>query len=128
MKNHYIQAVIDLIEDGRDPSEIIKGLKKNLQEKGYESILPSVLHGVLKRLSAKSQNDSTTVTVARKSDLEKYSKMIKDALQEMGVDDSYETCVDENIIGGYIVKNKNKVVDNSYKKVLANLYHKITKK
>jgi len=126
MKNHYIQATIEMIQTGTAVEAVFDGLKKSMQKKGHIRLYASVLHGVLRILETKKDIAVATVVVAKDADVQKYADTIKQTLISIKAGDDFSTKVDETIIGGVIVKNNNTIVDRSYKTVLTNLYRSTT--
>lgn len=126
MKNHYIQAVLELIHQGKNPDDVISGLAKLLKAKGHESLFASVLAGVLRELESKSERAGGTVTVAKTADEQNHVELIKRALTSMGGDESYTLKEDDTLIGGFIAEVNNTVHDESHKTALVNLYRRLT--
>jgi F0F1-type ATP synthase delta subunit len=126
MKNHYIQATLDLILSGKNPDEVILGLKKTLEAKGYTRLYPSVLRGVLRILETKKDTVGAVVTVASQSDVEKYKTVINSALEKLTGSEDFSTHVDQTIIGGVVISDGKTVIDKSFKTTLLNLYRSIT--
>ena len=127
MQKHYIQAVLEMIHAGKSPDEVLRGLDRVLVAKGHQSLKPAVLSGVVRILEAESDRTTTTVTVARASDTEKYATAIASALVEMKADTKYIVKEDDTLIGGFIAEIKNTVHDASYKTALVKLYRTLAK-
>ena len=127
MKDSYLQAVLALLNEGKDPKEVVAGLKKTMQLHGHEPLLRSVLKGVIRVLEA-GRHDRTKITVARESDAKKHAEAIKRAMSEVGTtaEDS-DTIIDETIIGGFVVEANAQIVDASYKHKLLYLYQNLTR-
>jgi len=127
MKNHYIQAILEMIQTGTDSEKVFNGLQKTMQAKGHMRLYAPVLRGVLRVLETKKDTDTATVIVTKDSDIQKYSEVIKQTLSEVKAGNDFSTKVDDTIIGGVIIKNNNTIVDLSYKTTLLNLYRATTK-
>lgn len=127
MKNHYIQAVLEMLAAGHEPDQVISGLKNLLHARGHQSLFASVLTGVLRVIEAESDRAGAVVTVAKGSDHEKQAESIKKALLAMGGGDSYQVKEDDTIIGGFIAEVNNTRYDASYKSALVGLYRNLTK-
>ncbi len=128
MKNHYIQAVVELIESGADLQNILKGLQKTMQAKGHTRLYGPVLRGVLRILQTKTDRNTPVVTLARESDVTKYTDVIQKTLEDVGRDkkSDFSTTIDPTIIGGVTVTTGTTVVDKSYKRLLTRLYRSAT--
>jgi F0F1-type ATP synthase delta subunit len=127
MKNHYIQATIEMIQSGTAVEAVFAGLQKTMQAKGHMRLYASVLRGVLRILETKKDVAVATVVVASDADVQKYADIIKSTLTSLEAGEDFSTEIDETIIGGVIVKNNNTIVDRSYKTALTNLYRATTK-
>lgn len=127
MKNHYIQATIQLIQKGTDIQEVLTGLQRTMVDKGHMRLYGAVLRGVFRILETKKESLTATVTVAEEAAIAKYTDAIKNALTVLEAGDDYTVKVDPTIIGGVIVKNNNTVVDRSFKTALTNLYRAATR-
>jgi F0F1-type ATP synthase delta subunit len=126
MKNHYIQATLEMIQSGIETEKVFEGLKKTMQDKGHIRLYASVLRGVLRVLETKQDVAIASVTVAKDADVLKYIDVIKTTLGSLNAGENFSTKIDETIIGGVIVKNNNTIVDRSYKTALTNLYRSST--
>ncbi len=126
MKNHYIQATVELIQSGTDVDKVLSGLKSSLKKNGHMKLYASVLRGVLRVLETHKNNSQAQVIVAKDTDLQKYADTIKETLTKIGSKEDFSTKIDDTIIGGIIIKSNNTVVDKSYKTTLTNLYRSIT--
>lgn len=99
---------------------------KLLNKKGELKQLPNILHEVENILEREKRSNKTKIILKNKSSFEKYKNEIENFSQNFDLQ-NYQIDEDENIIGGYILKNNKFKVDNSYKNKLLNLYEKITK-
>jgi len=127
MKNHYIQATLEMIQSGTDTEKVFEGLQKTMQDKGHMRLYASVLRGVVRVLETKKVTSVATVVVAKDADVQKYADVIKAALSSIKAGEDFSTKVDETIIGGVIIKGNNTIVDRSYKTILTNLYRSVAK-
>ncbi len=125
MKNHYIQAVLELIKAGKTPEEVLVGLNRVLVAKSHLSLHQTVLEGVLRILEAKSGQSGAIVTVVKAADVEQHTAAIKHALTKMGSEESYVVKEDKTLIGGFVAESQNVVHDASYKSALVDLYRKV---
>ena len=127
MKDSYQQAVLALINEGKDPKAVIAGLRDVLAKHGHEPLLRGVLKRVVRVLETGRQ-DVTKVTVAMEGDAQKHAEAIEKAIKEVGSKDSRtETVIDETLIGGFVVEANAQIVDASYKHKLLHLYQNLTR-
>jgi F0F1-type ATP synthase delta subunit len=125
MKNHYIQALLQMIAEGSDIDLVLKGLSTILKAKGHTRLHASILHGVLRVLSAESLSHTTRVVTASETDAIKFAVAIKHALRELGTEEGGVVEVDDSLIGGFIAEHNNVIIDTSYKAKLVSLYRSL---
>lgn len=126
MQDNYQQAVLSLLESGKNPEEILSGLKSTLKKHGHEALLLSILRSV-ERVLAAERYTGTVVTVARQKDIEKFQSSISAELNKLTAVDTPVQKIDDSIIGGFIVEADNKIINKSHKHQLVNLYRKLTR-
>ena len=127
MKELYIDAVLQMIKEGKEFSGIIDGLQKIMQQKGHTSLLAPVLRGVLRVLQTE-KTTGTVIYIAKEADREKLAARITTTLAAINAENDEPTfVVDETLIGGVLAKRNNVVIDRSYKTALINLYRSVTK-
>lgn len=126
MNKQYIQAVLEMIAEGKSPDAIIDGLVKTLEAKGHMRLYASVLRGVLRILETETNSNVAIVTVVDEKAAVKYADAIKQSLSTLSADSKPETKVDPTIIGGYTVEFNDVLIDKSHKAQLVSLYRKLT--
>ena len=125
MKNNYIEAVLEMIEAGKESKEVLAGLKKTLATRGHERLYAPVLRGVARVLESK-EAAAVEVVVAKEADAKAFATAINEALQELSITEKPTVTVDETVIGGFVVEGRTQRFDASYKTKLVQLYRKIT--
>ena len=110
-----------------DPDEVLAGLHKTMSAKGHMRLYVAVLRGVLRILNTKSDTDSATVYIAKESDIKVLTNTIESAFKELDAENEYTTKVDTTLIGGFIIKSNNTILDRCYKTALTKLYRAATK-
>ncbi len=123
MQNAYAAAVIQLIKDGQDVDQVLRGLATILTARSHEKLFQSVLRIVLRTLETHQSNDR--VVVASSEDAIALEQAIA-ALAKQGVTKKLPTIVDPNIIGGFVTETNGVRIDASYKQTLLTLYQTIT--
>lgn len=126
MKQHYIDATLQMISEGKEISSILDGLQKIMEQKGHTSLFAAVLRGVLRVLETQ-KSTGTVVYVAKAGDETELADTIKAALAELEAVGEPTVVVDETLVGGAVVQSNNFVLDRSYKTALINLYRSVTK-
>lgn len=128
MKSHYINAVTELLLQGREANAVLGNLARVLAEKGHTSIHASVLRGVIKELQRRREATAPTVVVAKSADASVYKEAIEASLLQLKSNPAdVQFLTDESLIGGYIASHQGKLINRSYKEKLVSLYRAITK-
>ncbi len=96
-----------------------------MKKRGHLSVLPAVLAKV-HALGSKKQG--AEVVIARPSDAEALAPRIAGALSTLGAEDEYTVRVDDRAVGGYMVRANGKVIDQSYRRALVELYQRVISK
>lgn len=127
MKQAYITALVNTLLEGKEVDAVLASTKQLLTKKGHERLWPAVLHGALRELEKRGRADVPQVTLAK--EIEEKSVKISEALKALGVEAgaAYDVSVDDSLIGGFIVRYKDRMIDASYKRALVDLYRKVTK-
>jgi F0F1-type ATP synthase delta subunit len=121
----YIQAAHETITDGVALDVVLKNLQESLKRRGLSKIYPRVLKGLIEKLERAEASTTPKVVVARAGDTERYASAIATAVAQIAPQTTYDTYVDETIIGGFIVTGKGKRIDHSYKSTLLDTYHRL---
>jgi F0F1-type ATP synthase delta subunit len=112
MKNE-IEKLADLIvkisKEREDKEQIAKTIVELLREKRKLHLLPKLLEEVKKRL----KREETVLVLARKFD-EKEIKEIKERIEKI-LSKKVEVKIDKEIIGGFLIKDQNYLIDASIK-------------
>lgn len=114
---NFAQAVFELEQQGVAADAIVQGLSHTLQRRGMRGLLPNILSSY-RKLKTHAQSDAHRLTVAREKDADV-------ARKESGAPKDTSVDVDERLIGGYRLLGKGKLLDNSYKAHLLELYRKV---
>ena len=125
MKDHYINATLTLLAEGAATDKILSDLKRVLEAKGHTRLYASILRGLLRQMDAKQHTGDVTIILAKEADLTKHKEAIESALERYTDGPDHTTTVDENIIGGFVLRFGNTVLDQSYKTRLVKLYRSL---
>lgn len=116
----YAKAIFDLTGNEKNTDSIVLGLIRSLKFRGALALLPKIL-SAYEKLSYRDNTKKNTITVAREAD-------IIEAIKLSGVEvDDIIVAVDERLIGGYKLEQGGKLLDNSFKAKLLQIYRNSTK-
>ncbi len=121
----YIEAVEQLLAQGKDIDVLLGELKRVLTHRGLLKLYPRILRGLIESIMRTEALETPQVVVARTQDLERQKHDIQKALRSIGEQTSYEIHVDPTIIGGHITTGRGKRIDQSYKSTLLHAYHNL---
>jgi F0F1-type ATP synthase delta subunit len=126
MKHAYVTALVEKILSGMPVEEALTRTKATLQKHGHSRLWSQVLKAAARLLEAKLKSHVPQVTLAKEGGTSEAA--ILSALAKIGAEGSeYRLTVDQTLIGGMTARFKGTVLDQSYKRVLVDLYRKITK-
>lgn len=127
MKKAYVSALIMSILAGEPVETVLANLRTVLTKRGHERLWSQILRAAERELAVKLARTTPQVTLATVNGADEAA--IKAALTTLGVaaDAAYDTVVDETLVGGFTARVGGQVLDKSYKRVLLDLYQKITK-
>lgn len=94
-----------------------------LEAKNEKSILKDVMKHVQKIDERAKAGTPTTLVVRDQEDAEKYRKIVESEHADLFDFSAIETIIDENIVGGYQIMSETKMIDNSYKRKLIEMYN-----
>lgn len=122
MKRAYSRACIELLLSGKAPETVFAGLKTTLDQKGYQKLLVPILRDMLRELSRVDLYDHTNVHTTDAVTFKKLEKEIEESLATHSFNKEYSVVYDETLVGGFTLKNRNKLLDKSFKRSLIRLY------
>lgn len=122
---HFAKASIALIIEGKNEDLVLANLRKELEKRGETKLYPQVLKEMVRTLEVEARKKRATITIARESDKKRLSKSIDRAITELGSPES-NYIIDRTIIGGFIIRTRDSVLDRSYKHQLLSIYHEVT--
>ena len=92
-----------------------------LKEKNHYKMLPAILEQV-QNIQSQKGADKTTLVVRDASAVSEMQSQLDLYKEEFGTE--YEVVEDKNIVGGFILKNKTNMLDQSYRTRLLTMYKK----
>jgi F0F1-type ATP synthase delta subunit len=127
MKQAYIIALVNSLLEGKEIDSVLANTKQLLTKKGHERLWSAILQGTLRELEKNGRKNVPQVILAK--ELKEKSGKIQEALKALGVEaaSAFDVKIDESLIGGFIVRYKDRMIDASHKRALVDLYRKVTK-
>lgn len=119
----YINATYSVLQAETGVSDTLTRLKRNLKNRGLEKYYPRILRGLLQKMEVRLKSSDTQVILARPEDESLYKTRVTEALAR---GETYHIHIDTSIIGGFIIKEKDTWIDQSYKNTLLQAYHRVT--
>lgn len=98
---------------------LVENLIKNLRSRGREKLLPSIVRE-LKKIRMQERKKEPCVEIAREEDREK----VRAGVDELGVS-TYSVTVNPTLVRGWRVRAQGRLIDNTTKKALIELYRVI---
>ncbi len=119
--NDYAQTLLHMSQENPDnfPVDNLVGL---LQAKGQYKMLPEIIQKYQQLLEQES-SDKTTLIVRDSSVITDMQSQLDLHAEQFGTE--YKVVEDKNIVGGFILKNKTSMIDNSYRSKLLVMYKKL---
>jgi len=115
----YAKAMFALSTAGKTADEVVSGAMRSLKARGAMGLLPKVLSSY-ERLMARIGTQGSVLTIAREADSAEAMKM-------SNAKSDTKVVVDERIVGGYRLEDEGKLVDESFKAQLLQVYRNATK-
>jgi len=120
MKETYVTAVLELLNEGHEIDTVFSNLKNMMESRGHSGLLPSVLKATLTAYEVAEKNATPMVIVADAQSSD--TKEVAAALIALGAITTPSVVIDDTVIGGAQVVFNHKLIDQSYKTQLHNLY------
>ncbi len=126
MKKAYVTALVERILAGESVESALSNLRALMEKRGHFRLFSQVLKAAVRELEVKLRRVVPQVTLAKAGGVSEVT--IAAALTELGaVADAYDVTVDQSLVGGFSVRVRGRLLDKSYKRVLVQLYERITK-
>ena len=123
----YAQALYEITKDESIAvrESHVDALLSLLKTKGHSMLLPQIIKKFEYVTKTEKRKNTVTLTVAKESDsndLKKEAIVLHGNLENKT---EIDVVVDEKIIGGFVLKDSDLIVDASYKNMLINMYRKL---
>lgn len=116
MERSYAQALWNMVEKGKDPKAAVAALTEVLKKHGRVELLPRIAKAFLRLSESEANKSKNRLWVASEKDA-------TSAMKASGVQEA-DVCVDESLIGGWRLEQKETLVDVSFKKMLLDMYNR----
>lgn len=125
MKNSYVTALTESIIAGESVDEVLASLRKVMEKKGHLRLWSQVLKASARVLASKLRSNAPQVVLA--TDAGVSEERILKALKALGSEEkNYQKTIDSTLVGGFTARVKDTFYDASHKRLLVDLYRKIT--
>lgn len=121
----YIQAAVETLEKGVSPVDVLARLKELLKKHGRYTSYKRIVRSLYKHMTTRDTLNKTVIELARESDLNESIAHIHSNNDPDIKNKTYEVKIKPELIGGYVLKNRNNKFDASFKKKLLATYHRI---
>jgi len=127
LEKKYAQALADLAKNksSDEISVIFLNFISLLKKRGHYSLLPKILKS-LENIKQKKDLNAVEFIVSSAKQEDKFKPKLVEFKKYFSGEEKVKTKIDETIVGGFIIKSKNIIIDGSYKKALMSLYNKFT--
>ncbi len=120
-----VKAVKENIKSGKDIDSFADSLLVYLKENHLLHLLPNILNKLEQEKVREEKRSTIEITTSHEFDAEMIDKIKEYISKEKG--DKFKTAVDSSLIGGFVIKGKNKILDASIKKNLQFLRESLIK-
>jgi F0F1-type ATP synthase delta subunit len=117
MEQAYAEALVKAVAAGAEPKAAVTSIVQLLEKKGRKDLVPRVKRALMS-MSERTKSNRTRLYVAAQKDSEHAKKESKEIDADVHVDHS--------IIGGWRLEKAEVLVDASYKRMLLDIYNRIT--
>lgn len=125
LANAYAQGLYSVTcdKDSARQEQYVLRLALLLKRKGHITLLPRILREYKKIEKLRKQYGAQLIC-ARQSDVEHFKREVQEYIQNIDIE-NMTTHVNDDLIGGFMYKSQETVIDASYKARLLNLYRLI---
>lgn len=109
-----VKAVKESIKDSNDIDSLVSGLLDYLKKNNLLSLLPNILRKLEKELEKEEKQKTIQISTSHEFDKDVIEKIKEYISKDKG--DKFKVTVDEDLIGGFVIKGKNKILDASLKR------------
>lgn len=125
MKNSYVTALTESIIAGESVEKVLTSMKNVMEKKGHLRLWSQVLKASARVLASKLKSNAPQVVLATDGGVSE--ERILKALKALGSEEKgYQKTIDPTLVGGFTARVKDTFYDASHKRLLVDLYRKIT--
>ncbi len=120
-----VKALKESVKDSKDIGSLSDSLVAYLDKNHLMHLMPNIIRKL--ELEKRREDKLKTIQISTSHEFdEKVIEKIKKYIEKEG-DEKFETSVDSSLIGGFVIKGKNKIVDASLKRNLQFLRESLIK-
>ncbi len=120
-----VKALKESVKDSKEIGSLSDSLVAYLDKNHLMHLMPNIIHKL--ELEKRREDKLKTIQISTSHEFdEKVIEKIKKHIEKEG-DEKFETSVDSSLIGGFVIKGKNKIVDASLKRNLQFLRESLIK-
>ena len=124
----YATALWKAVERGSKPKDAVRSLHANLEASGRTALMPGIARAFARIAARETQRNGIVLSIAREMDERRAHKEVANVLAEMGMrKEDIKTAIDKNVIGGWRLEGRGRLIDATYKKYLLDMYNAATK-
>ena len=114
----YAHAIRRILENGKTPKDAVSAVLSSLEASGRAALLPHIARAFQRISMREDQRERVSLIVAREGDG-------VEARRASGSKDA-PLVIDQSLIGGWRLEDKERLVDASWKKHLLSIYNRAT--
>ena len=127
LEHEYARAIVALQSEGKTDAEIASGLARVLGARGHERLIPRIERALQTLEARNKKKNSRILRISKTADTDIHERAIAEAINALGENaKTFETVIDDRIVGGFILASGTTMVDASYRTALVSLYRTIT--
>lgn len=126
MPDNYAEALWRVVEKGKTPKAAVSALYRMLEAQGRLRLLRPIGKSFARVAEKKERASKITLSIAREKDARAAIREAASILAGFGAKkEDLALAVDPDIVGGWRLEGRGKLIDASYKKHLLNIYDNV---
>jgi len=111
-------------KDQKDFDVFLNNMLDLISERSHNNMILQII-SEYEQLSERGGTGRVVVVVAKQEDAEKHKTVIESHADVFGKE--YQVVVDENIVGGYVIRSNSEQIDQSFRTRLLEMYQDLVK-
>lgn len=124
----YAQALIAALEhipEGHEDACVARFIA-HIEHAGQTKLLPKIIRAIETEVSLRKEKNRATIFFARSQDAARYQVALGADIKALGGGTEEMTnVIDPYLVGGYMIKTRDRLLDRSTKRALVDLYQRI---